>query len=149
MLEITGLDLPGVTETKLNQKNSDSELKIDGYKMERNHRSIGEGGGVMSCYKETLGVAPYLVKNIVNNIESMLVDINLHSQRTMIGVIDRPPDNQQFYAYLEQYLQNILNNRKNIIKFGMENMIKQPTRIIQRSRILLDLIITSKKRASN
>lgn len=64
MLEITGLDLLGVTETKLNQNNSDRELKIDGYKMERNDRSTGGEGGVMFYYKETLDVAPYLVKTL-------------------------------------------------------------------------------------
>lgn len=111
----------------------------------------------------------------MNNIESIWVDIKLHSQRTIIGVIYRPPDNQQFYANLEHYLQNIWKNRKNIMivgdfnsdlyfngksaeeclagkrllrvlsKFSMENIIKQPTRITERSRTLLDLMITSRK----
>eukprot|EP00794_Sanderia_malayensis_P014558 gene14558-16060_t len=175
MLEITRLDLLGVMETKLHQNNSNSELKIDSYQMERNDRGTGGGGGVMLYYKETLDVAPYLVKNIVNNIESIWVDITFHSQRTITGVIYRPPDKQKFYSNLEHYLQNIWKNRKNTMivvdlnsdlhfngkpaeeclagkhllrvlsKFSMENVIAQPTRITERSRTLLDLMITSRK----
>ena len=175
MLEKTGLNLLGITETKRNQNNSDSELKIDGYKMERIDRYKVAGGGVTLYYKETRDVAPYLVKNVVNNLESIWVDIKIHSQGTIIVVIYTPPDNQQLFANLEHYLQNIWKNRKNIMivgdfnsdlylngksaeeclagkrllrvlsKFSMENLIKKPTRITERSTTLLHLMPAFRK----
>ena len=65
LLAETGIDILGITESKLHPKeHEDREIAIDGYKFERQDRQQGGGGGCLLYYKTHLNIVPYNVKNV-------------------------------------------------------------------------------------
>ena len=124
-------------------------------------------------WKENLDVTVNKVINAAKDMESVWIDLHIHSQRYLIGGLYRPPDRYDFYDKLKIILTSIWTRRKNIIlqgdlnsnllfrgknsdqiyygkrllkvlcPFGMKNVIKSATRITEDTATTIDLIIVS------
>ena len=110
-----------------------------------------------------------------DDIEAIWLDICIHSQKMMIGTLYRHLKDLEFYKKLEKVLETILTRRKNLTLIedlnsdlskkggqpeekvlgkrlvnilksqNLHNIIKEPTRITQKTQTLIDLFIKSKK----
>ena len=105
-----------------------------------------------------------------SSLEATWIDLSLHSQRLLIGLIYRPPDCSSFFDEFSVVMENSWRKRSNIIllgdfnvnlssscdpslkrkftnllctEFNLKNVIDVPTRITGDSSSLIDLIITS------
>ena len=95
----------GVSESKLDDTDSDNEIHIDGYVIIRSDRNR-HGGGVACYIKEDIcfNVNPILSKEI----EGVLFDILLPKTRSItVGVFYRPPDQNNFLDTLESDLEKL------------------------------------------
>ena len=185
LLETTEFDLLGITETKLTSRVEDKEIDIPGYKFLRRDRPAEDGGGgIVLYYIDTLDVVERsnLFSDKLNTLEAIWVEVILHSQRLVLSIMYRPPNDADFFSVLEKQLDSVCGKRKNIMimgdlnsnllnargcgntlqannstdhgrklvsvlrKFGLVNVIKQPTRITETSSTLIDLSIVSNRK---
>ena len=162
-------DVFAITETHLNSKIRDEEILIAGYSVERPDRKGKGGGGCLIYYKDNLTVVPFSdYIDEFREVESAWIEVNIISQKFLLGALYRPPTDFSFYGSLQNILSKIVTKRKNIILMGdlnsdllqrsnenhpgkrlkrilcsydLTNMIKEPTRISNTAKTLTDLII--------
>ena len=150
-----------ISETKLDETVLDGEVSIDEYEIKRCDRNR-HGGGV-ACY-----IRKDLVFNLRENfspdIENIFFDIQLpRSKPILIGILYRPPttpgfldkltqassktnnfDNQEVYILGDLYTSNGIKRYKEFCSLhGLQQRIKTPTRVTDRSTSLLDHILTN------
>jgi hypothetical protein len=170
LLKTCSIDILGITESHLNEKITDDEIYIEGYRFFRQDRQHKAGGGCLVYYKENLNVI-LKPEFMVNNIEALWMEITINSQRLLIGNVYRAPDNNEFYNEFKRILERLWLKRNNMLimgdfnsdllktnkdkchqgkklehiikSFGLTNVIKEPTRIANSSATLLDLILVS------
>ena len=175
LLRTTGLDILGITESKLTNDVKDEDLDIVGYKFIRRDRPCEDGGGgCLLYYMEDMHLTenPRFLPHDIDNLEAIWVDILFHSQKLPLSVMYRPPKDMSFYDTLDKQLQCIARRRKNIFimgdlnsdvsmkgnnsdlgrkllrilnRHGLSNVIKDFTRITDNTRSLIDLSISSDK----
>ena len=164
----------GITETKLKKSDNEEAIKIEGYKAVRfDCEEIRVGGGCLLYYKDHLKICQITPETLEerDTAEAVWVELTHQSQKLIIGVLYRPPDDTKFYDSLQKNIEAVWNGRKNLLlmgnlnsdvtirpggtapkgkqllsmlrRSGFKNMIKNPTRTTQTSETILDLIITS------
>ena len=103
-----------MTETHLTDK-TDEELSIQEYGFQHSDRKHKLGGGCLVYYKENLTVIPKsdIVKD--EEINSVLVELLIKSQRFLIGTLYRPQKDTRFFGVLPAILSDLLMKRKHII----------------------------------
>eukprot|EP00112_Aurelia_sp_Birch-Aquarium-sp1_P021970 Seg604.7 transcript_id=Seg604.7/GoldUCD/mRNA.D3Y31 product="putative RNA-directed DNA polymerase from transposon X-element" pseudo=true protein_id=Seg604.7/GoldUCD/D3Y31 len=162
-------DIFAITETHLNSKIRDEEISITGYSMERQDRKGKGGGGCLIYYKDNLTVVPFSDDiEEFKAVESAWIEVNIMSQKFLLGALYRPPTDFKFCGNLQTILSKIMTKRKNMILMGdlnsdllqrsnenhpgkklkrilysydLTNIIKEPTRISDTTETLIDLII--------
>ena len=117
--------------------------------------------------------SPDLFSSELPNSEAIWTELTMHSQKLLVSVLYRPPKQTTFFENFEKQLEQIWGKRKNILTVGdlnadllfkgkskadtlegrnllqklnqykLSNVIKEPTRITNTTRTLLDLVITS------
>ena len=160
-----------ISESKLDNTISDSEIEIENYFIVRNDRSR-HGGGVCIYIHNTLA---FNVRHDLNHVklETVWVEILLpKSKPLLLGTCYRPPSQGDFYCILQEFLSNhenfgicetilmgdfntdMLTKSSNTLSkglnyfmqsFAFKQIITKPTRIAKESKSLLDLIIVSDK----
>ena len=156
------------TETWLNDSVNNEEINIDGYKVIRNDRSSGHGGGVCLYIRNNLAF------NVISEMqtevtESLWINVLLpRSKPIVLGVLYRPPKNNKFIEHLSNSLENFSKDEEIIIlgdmnicllhnssfskKYidllnlnGLRQLIDEPTRVTSTCSSLLDHVICSKE----
>ena len=117
LLEESNIDILAITETHLDKSIGNKTVNIDGYQVERHDRDK-YGGGCLLYWKENLDVTVNKVINAAKDMESVWIDLHIHSQRYLIGGLYRLPDRYDFYDKLKIILTSIWTRRKNIILLG-------------------------------
>ena len=169
--EVQGIDLFGISESHLNPKISNEELKIPGYKFHRLDRKNGPGGGVAVYVKENMSFDRRQDLE-VEGIECCWLQINVRNSRSLlVGILYRPPDTSRYLNEdFEQSFDDMLGtaiaeeketiimgdincnymkdtdhkNIKNIVTgYGFKQQIKEPTRITSETRTLIDIIAST------
>ena len=137
--------------------------------MERQDRKGKCGGGCLIYYKDNLTVVPFSDDiDEFREVESAWIEVSIMSQKFLLGAFYRSPTDFSFYGNLQNRLSKIITKRKNTILMGdlnsdllqrsnenhpgkrlkrilysydLTNMIKEPTRISDTTKTLIDLII--------
>ena len=81
LLRTTGLDILGITESKLTSNDKDEDLEIAGYKFIRRDRPCEDGGGgCLLYYMEDMHLAenPNFLSHDIENLKAIWVDIVIH-----------------------------------------------------------------------
>lgn len=158
-----------VSETWLDTSVTDGEIRINGYNVVRKDRGC-KGGGVCLYIKDNL---PFNCRTDLDQegLEGVWVDIFLPKTKPItVGVVYRPPTQSNFLDLLQMTLSNIdpsrefyllgdmninmvknnhnsvglLKNYKQILNvFGLNQLIKEPTRVTNSSESVIDHIVTN------
>ena len=165
--ELSDYDIICVSETKLNDIVDTKKLEIEGFHQPiRRDRQFNNGGGLIVyiknniCYQRRQDIEYEYIENI-------WIQINSLKNKFLLGVFYRPPGTtvdywDSFETCLEKatdqnsdiIVMGDLNHDMNIIsnenklnrilhRFNIENMITEPTRIMDKSQTCLDLILTN------
>ena len=160
----------GISESKLDKSILDNEIKIDGYELKRSDRNR-QGGGVACYIRKDLSFN--VREDFSPDLENIFFDLLLpKSKPILVGILYRPPDSSGFLRKLNLAISktenfdnqevfilgdlniNLINSKKcnsNGTKrykefcslHGLAQLIKEPTRITEKSETLLDHIITN------
>ena len=169
LMKESNIDVIAFTETWLSEGVTDDLIQIDGYKIYRNDRSHGNGGGVAIYVKDTLQHC--LLKDLNSDkIENIWVKITPDYQKEyLIACIYRPPSapNQYLEDIVDcvEHAHSISNNiiflgdlnynfqidqinatdpcvyLQNIL--GTRQLITKPTRVTLKSSTIIDHIYTT------
>ena len=162
----------GLCETYLHDNIKDNELQIRNYKFERKDRQGKKGGGIITYINENiLYKRRYDIE--INDIESIWLQIFCKNCKSfLVNFVYRPPNSNQAWIdlydaqldiadcsnqvyfllgdfnikYVYGNNQDIFNNTKwadITVKFGLEQLIKNPTRISKTSSTIIDHIYTN------
>ena len=170
MLEETNIDVLAITETHLSPEVTDIQIKIQNYSIVRKDRSGRNNhyGGVLIYHKNSIDMydTNFEIKQ-KSLTETLWVEMNIKSQKLLIGTIYRPPKDKNFIKAFATVLEKI-SHRKNLIllgdfnidlsnenaplvapmkqtlqTFNLTNTIKYPTRITATSSTQIDLAIVT------
>ena len=170
LLDDKCLDVLAIQETKLNESNNDCEFYIPGYEIIRRDRLSDGGGGVCFYVKTSINFSLRTDLNM-DNLENLCTEIRKpHSKPLIVVTWYRPPNSPVgLYSHLETligridltnfefYLLGDMNvnmastNYDNDVRqltniadiYGLHQLIKEPTRITDKSSTLIDLIFTN------
>ena len=168
LLQRMRFDILGLTETHLNSKTDNDQISVGGYKMVRKDRKCGNSwGGCVTYYKECSNVMERDEIGSESDLEQVWIDLMLASQQLLLGTFYRPPTDSQFFDKFHAILNSLWLKRSNIMimgdfnsdinssmgkcllnvarSVGLENAIKEPTRITKSSNTIINLILTSIK----
>lgn len=163
-------DIIGLCETFLNEDTSNNELYVTNYNFERKDRPLKKGGGLIVYINENVKyIRRYDLES--SEIESICIEVNLKNYKPFIIMfIYRPPDSKQNWIenfekiadkldnlLLEYYVlgdtninycpknKYFLNNKWNEfnLKFGLSQLISEPTRVTKNSSTIIDHIYTN------
>lgn len=159
----------GVTETWLNDSVSDSEVSIPGYQIQR-HDRCRTGSGVCVYVHSCLIFSPW---SIQDTSETNWIELYLPKTKfILIRVCYRPPTDSHFYSLLEDTCGKCLNFSESeciilgdfntdyyyihsnsnqlcvqlkqfMSMFDLHQLICSPTRVMNTSSTILDLIMVS------
>lgn len=168
LLDETKLDIFAITETHLSKFTTDNEIDINGYHIIRRDR-IGKSnhwGGTIIYYHHLLNLHEINIEN--NDLEAIWTEILLKSQKIIIGCVYRPPNDKHFVKRFRVIAEKFIH-RSNLLFLGdfnidmlaeqeprqtrefkqtlyelnLTNVINTHTRITDRSKTLIDLILIS------
>jgi hypothetical protein len=166
-------DIITITETWLKEGTPDTKFNLENYcKPFRLDRPEGKAGGVM-CYVKTNMSSKNRPDLRVNSLELLWVEITVKNQKLLVGTCYRQQGAKnpgEFWdALQESYTKAIQTGIKNIILTGdfnsdkgtnlpayklMDFFIKtnklhqhvtKPTRVVEKTKSILDLLLTSDK----
>ncbi|XP_071941115.1 uncharacterized protein [Antedon mediterranea] len=163
----TKADVICVTETWLHTSITDDEIKMNGYSSVRCDRKSDAHGGTLIYIKDSLAFNEVPV-TAISNLESVWIDILLpKSKPILIGCVYRPPNqhcfiedfntliggNEKETIILGDFNINILDRKNPLTKqyeellnnHGMDQIIKEPSRITSTSSTLIDHILCNNK----
>jgi hypothetical protein len=162
----------GLCETFLHDNIKNNELQIKNYKFERKDRKVKKGGGIITYINEGI-VYKRRYDLEINDIESIWIQIFCKNRKSfLINFVYRPPNSNQAWIdlyeaqleiadcsnhvyyllgdfninYVNRNSQEIFNNTKwadITVKFGLEQLVKTPTRISKSSSTIIDHIYTN------
>ena len=96
----------GISETKLDNPISSSEIEIKDYKLLRLARSRREG--VVGCYVKTILIYNYK-QNFCENTESIFIDIFLPKTKPiLVGILYKPLTRTILLKTLKKHLQDVI-----------------------------------------
>ncbi|MCG8046167.1 MAG: reverse transcriptase domain-containing protein [Candidatus Thiodiazotropha endolucinida] len=167
--EFRHFDVICISETWLDDRTSDEDIRIDNFKLFRRDRPGDHHGGI--CV--------YIRSNVYSkrrddlelpNIECIWIEVSISNKKQLIGTFYRPPNSPN--AVLSSFedsiglafdsnIQNILltgdfnldtlkeTSYRKIIdlcrQFNLEQLINEPTHFTENSSSVIDLILTSNK----
>lgn len=157
-----------ITEMWLNDSISDTEVEIEGYKIERLDRKQRRGGGVVLYLLDSLKFTRRRDLE-EQHFEAIWVQLELSRTKYLIGCVYRAPDESlEVFDYLDDVLRYATRNQFETIILGdlncdcldntlaqserleefltaneLEQLIKEPTRVTSNSASLLDVLITT------
>ena len=160
-----------VNETKLHEAIDDSEMRIEGYDIVRRDRPVNgrNGGGVCFYIRSDIN---FLVRSDLSSTELEILSIEIRKPRTKPFIIStwyRPPNSSTLlYTHLETFVSRLdTENVEHILLgdfncnllvendpntsalmnistvYGLDQLIKSPTRVTPHSSTLIDVIFTS------
>ena len=159
-----------ITESWLDHTVNDSEIEIENYVVVRKDRNRSGGGVCMFIHKDL----SFNVRNDLEHkhLESIWVDLILpKSKPILIGTCYRPPDQRDFYSFLQESCDTISIEQECIVlgdfntdvssksvknhlmkslkslcyTLNLKQIIEQNTRITSSSKSTIDLIFVSDK----
>jgi len=169
LLNETKFDILAITETHLHKNLSEDAIAIDNYSIIRKDRfgHKNHWGGVLFYYQNHLEIHQLDLLPPTVNIEAIFLELITKSQKLLVGCIYRPPDYKDFLGPFNQVL-DIICHRANILLLGdfnidlskantplstefkqilaaanLTNIIRNHTRITDKSKSLIDLAITA------
>ena len=137
MLFHTGLDVLAVSETHLSPTVESHEIAI-----QRRDRLGKAGGGVAVYFKDSLDCIS-IGKCDQCDIEATWLEVEVKSQRLLVGCIYRPPDFEGFYDKFLAILERISADRKNVIitEDFNSNMLRTTLEMAKSSEISCNWLI--------
>ena len=163
-------DIFCVTETWLHDRVPNSEVQIEGYKLFRKDRKVGEGGGELIYVRDSIRTTTHEVLNDTD-VESLWVEVKLPKIKSaLVCCMYRQPkqiSNQHYEAILDNIEQalsindniiilgdlnydycideNLANNPIHYIEclYNMSQLVTSPTRVTKASSTLIDVILTT------
>ena len=162
LLQEMRFDILGLTESHLNNNTDNGQISVGGYNLVRKDRTCDNSwGGCVMYYKECLNVIQRDDISSKSDHEQMWIELTLASQRLLLGTLYRPPTDNQFFDTFHSTLDDLWLKRSNILimgdfnsnirsslgkrllkvarNVGLENVIKEPTRITEFSNTTIDL----------
>ena len=156
-----------ITETWFDSSMTDAEVALHGYNIKRKDRNAN-GGGVCIYIKDTLAFNPQT--DLDNeHLEALWIDILMNkSKPILVGCVYRPPKQSNFLQHFQETLSEVPTERETIIlgdfnicemhkqskmfkcytnimkMFALTQLIREPTRVTNRSSTLLDHILACK-----
>ena len=173
LLDKKNIHLFGFTESHADASVTDSELSVDGYRVERKDRETGSHGGVL-CF--TRNDVKYERRRDLEmkGIEAIWLEVCfIKTKPILICFLYRPPDSSRhldknFLTKFENVIEMmdlenkeailavdlncdylLKNDRKEIkdvlSRYKLTQLIKHPTRITKHSKSLIDIMCTNNK----
>ena len=119
MINDHDIDIIGLSETRLDETISDSEVSINGYNIFRNDRDVN-GGGVAIYVKASLPEPTVKIKN--ENLELISLEIApQHAKPFLVVCWYRPPTADDAFENLREVLKNLDRDGNEIILVGDTN----------------------------
>jgi exonuclease III len=166
--ELVNNDVLCVTETKLDNNVNSSELLLDNFQNPdsfRKDRIINQGGGILICIREGL-LSKRRHDLEIPELESVCVEIITKNVKFLLVCFYRPPKGNApatSWDHFENLVYNVVNSDCNVIlvgdinvdllktgptsrisricqRYGIENVIQEPTRITSSTSTLIDPI---------
>lgn len=162
-------DVIGLSETWLNSALPDYGITIPGYKIVRKDRE-GRGGGVAFYLKNSFKFTIVDVGDQNSSLEQLWISLKIAGKKLCLGTLYRPP-NSNFNLcidHLENVLISLLPEYDYVLfggdfnvdflnvtsynfsllsnflhKYGLNQIITEPTRLTETSQSLIDIIISS------
>ena len=168
--ELGDHDIICIMETRLNNSICSSDLCLDNFLNPndfRKDRQTDHGGGILIYVRNNM-IAKRRLDFESNDIESICVEITSHNnKKSLVVYIYRPPNSRAIlWSHIESLLDNCASTELDLIflgdinldllncsdnhhfllttlKYGLHNVIHEPTRITPTSSTLLDPIFVS------
>ena len=155
----------------MNKEVSDNEIEIENYSFIRKDRDQKTGkkwGGVLIYFESRINIHEINYDFELRTTEAILIEAELRSQKLLLACIYRPPNDKHFIKTFEAIVEKVCH-RRNVLLLGdlnidlsrdkssplavqlrrilytqnLTNVIKDPTRINNKSSTLIDHAITS------
>lgn len=160
-----------LAETHVTSEIEPKELHVDGYRLEKCVTLNRRTGGVLALIREGLSCRVLVNQSMEEFVWVLSVELNLMGTKCLISVLYHPPnkENARFLDYFDEFLDGISDFEGVNIVFGDFNydlskptfygdkivrgihrqgffqIVREPTRITERSQTLIDYIITNNK----
>ena len=163
----TDFDAFSVSESWLRSRTPKDRFMIDGYKIFRSDRRNKRGGGVCIYIKEEYECKRIKIPNMPETPEVLWVEVTVNHKKIAIGTLYKAPNipSRTFYDVYDSLVYifskyehpvltgdfnvNMLNRESSDFKhlndsliepFDFKQLIKNPTRITDKSKTLIDLL---------
>ena len=167
LLKEEDIDVLCITETWLNKDTSNNLIQIEDYEVFRKDRTIKGHGGVCIYVKQHYKTRQINIQEQNEEVEDIWLNIQVNMYKSFIvGAIYRAPNTTaKSFAYIEKVLQQTANTTKNMYALGdlnddqlnsnktkmkniihrlnLHQLVQTATRQTDKSKTLLDLIITN------
>ena len=167
----TKFDAISISESWLTQKTPKDRFHIEGFKIFRNDRKNKRGGGVCLYVREHYDCKKIRIPNLPENPETLWVEVSVKNKKIAIGTLYKAPKipcrvfQEAYESLMHIYTKyedpiltgdfnvNMLRPESNEYKmlldsiidpFELVQLIKTPTRITEKSRTLIDLLLVKK-----
>lgn len=132
------VDLICLTETWLTNDISDDTIAVEGFKLIRNDRNYGRGGGVCLYFRSNLNCKKVSASDLfvglgdACNTEFLFVEVSTGADKFLLGIFYNPPRVDCCELIFQQLSDHILKY-KNIVLIGDFNMnVKKDSPIVNR-----------------
>ena len=166
----TDMDFIGVSETNIKKGTPSSLYQINGYKLFKVNRENKHNGGVGVYIKEQYKARKIKIDYNQDQPEMIFVEIEVRNNKILVGVIYKSPsvrygifsEIEEIIAYittkythvilLGDYNINFLNKGSGEVNyftshilqpFALEQIVTQPTRITDKTKTLIDLVLVN------
>ena len=159
-----------LVETHVDENTLHNEISIDGYKFERCNTENKRTGGILIFIREEIKFKLQLKENY-ERIWIMAISVEVSNCKYLITTVYRSPNSNDvvFLEYFDQFLESNINfngtqvivgdfnydwtkdtfySRKcrNVItQYGLYQIVKEHTRVTDKSKTLIDYVITNNK----
>ena len=168
IMDGTDFDAVSVSESWLRSRTPKDRFMIDGYKIFRTDRRNKRGGGVCLYVREEYECKRIKIPNTPESPETLWVEVTVNHKKIAIGTLYKAPNipSKTFYDAYESLVYifskyedpvltgdfnvNMLNTESSDFKnlndsliepFDFKQLIKNPTRITDKSKTLIDLML--------
>ncbi|MCG8113032.1 MAG: reverse transcriptase domain-containing protein [Candidatus Thiodiazotropha taylori] len=168
-VELQNFDVICITETWLDQRTSDEDLNLNGYKLFRRDR-LGENYGGICVYVRNNTYSCRRNDLELPNIECIWIELRINGKKQLIGTFYRPPNSTNaVWSSIEDSIgQAFDTNIRNILvtgdfnfdilkqpankkikdicqQFSLFQLINEPTNYTESSSSIIDLFLTGNK----
>ena len=167
----TKFDVISISESWLTQNTPKDRFQIEGFKIFRNDRKNKRGGGVCVFVRDHYECKKIRIPNLPENPEMLWVEVTVKHKKIAIGTLYKAPKipcrvfQEAYESLMHIYtkyddpilsgdfnvnmLKPELNECKTLVDsiidpFELTQLIKKPTRITNKSKTLIDLLLVKK-----